>query len=82
LDGLPGNAIIIALGLIAHQATLLGFGLPVAQYKFAHGAEYTLPNGITLLDSYHCSRYNTNTRRLTEDMFSAVFRRARELVDS
>jgi uracil-DNA glycosylase family 4 len=82
LGGLPPTAVILSLGLIAHEATLLGFGLPLSKYKFGHGKEYTLPNGITLLDSYHCSRYNTNTRRLTEEMFSAVFERARELLGS
>jgi uracil-DNA glycosylase family 4 len=80
LGGLAGDAVIVALGVIAHEATLLGFGLPIAKYKFGHGNQYALPNGITMLDSYHCSRYNTNTRRLTEAMFSAVFERARELV--
>ena len=80
LKGVPQEAVIIALGVIAHEATLLGLGLPIPKYKFGHGNEYMLPSGATLLDSYHCSRYNTNTRRLTEDMFSAVFRRARELV--
>jgi uracil-DNA glycosylase len=52
----------------------------VSSYKFGHGAEFTLPGGQRLIDSYHCSRYNTNTRRLTEEMFEAVFARARELV--
>jgi uracil-DNA glycosylase family 4 len=80
LGGLPNNAVIIALGVIAHEATLLGMGLAIPKYKFGHGHEYALPNGVTLLDSYHCSRYNTQTRRLTEDMFSAVFKRARELI--
>jgi uracil-DNA glycosylase len=46
-----------------------------------HGAEHQLPGGITLIDSYHCSRYNTNTGRLTAEMFEAVFARARALVD-
>jgi len=81
LSGLSTTAIILSLGLIAHEATLLGFGLPISKYKFGHGNEYKLPNGIILLNSYHCSRYNTNTRRLTEDMFNAVFKRARELVE-
>jgi uracil-DNA glycosylase len=80
LGGLPKYAVIIALGVIAHEATLLGMGLPIPKYKFGHGNEYALPNGVTLLDSYHCSRYNTQTRRLTEEMFAAVFKRARELL--
>jgi uracil-DNA glycosylase family 4 len=82
LGTLPANAVLVALGVIAHEAVLLGLGLPIPKYKFAHGAEYVLPNGMTLLDSYHCSRYNTQTRRLTEEMFSAVFRRARALIDA
>ena len=81
LGTLPPKAVIVALGVVAHEAVLLGLGLPIPRYKFGHGKEYALPNGMTLLDSFHCSRYNTQTRRLTEDMFSAVFKRARELVD-
>jgi len=50
-----------------------------AQYRFAHGAEHKLSAGRTLLDSYHCSRYNTQTRRLTAEMFEAVVQRGREL---
>jgi len=82
LRTLPANAVILALGLIAHQAVLLAMGLPKAKFKFGHGSEYGLPNGVTLLNSYHCSRYNTQTRRLTEAMFGAVFRRAKELLGS
>jgi len=80
LRELPQRAIILALGLIAHEAILLGLQLPIPKYKFGHGNEFALPNGMTLLDSYHCSRYNTQTRRLTEDMFSSVFQRATELL--
>lgn len=82
LGDLPTNAIIIALGVIAHEATLLGMGLPIPKYKFGHGNEYVLPSGVTLINSYHCSRYNTQTRRLTEDMFSAIFKRAKKLLES
>jgi uracil-DNA glycosylase len=64
---------ILALGTIAHRAVLLGFGLRAVAYPFAHGAVHALPNGHRLFDSYHCSRYNTQTRRLTADMFEAVF---------
>ncbi|UCB54588.1 MAG: uracil-DNA glycosylase [Thiotrichales bacterium] len=79
LDALPEDHVIIALGSIAHKAVIMGLGLKQSDYKFAHGAEHRLDRG-TLIDSYHCSRYNTQTRRLTTDMFEAVFQRARELL--
>ena len=50
--------------------------------RFAHAAEHALPGGRTLVDSYHCSRYNTQTRRLTPAMFAVVVARARELLDA
>jgi uracil-DNA glycosylase family 4 len=68
----PGSA-ILALGTIAHRAVLLALGLKPAACKFAHGAVHDLGNGHTLFDSYHCSRYNTQTNRLTAPMFEAVF---------
>jgi uracil-DNA glycosylase family 4 len=74
------GAVILALGTIAHQSVLRALGIPVARFKFAHGAEHALPDGRTLIDSYHCSRYNTNTGRLTEAMFDAVIARCRALV--
>jgi uracil-DNA glycosylase family 4 len=81
LAQLPKDAVLLALGSIGHNACLRALGLKVGQYKFGHAAEFGLPGGQTLLDSYHCSRYNTNTRRLTEAMFQAVFKRARDLID-
>ena len=78
----PGLRVMVALGLIAHGALLTAMGLKKSHCKFAHGAEHALPGGITLIDSYHCSRYNTNTGRLTPAMFEAVFQRARTLVDA
>jgi len=78
----PGLRVIVALGLIAHGALLTAMGLKKSHCKFAHGAEHALLGGITLIDSYHCSRYNTNTGRLTPAMFEAVFQRARTLVDA
>ncbi|MGH8188222.1 MAG: uracil-DNA glycosylase [Steroidobacteraceae bacterium] len=77
----PGGRVLLALGSIAHNAALRSLALKAGDYKFAHGAEYRLPNGHTLLDSYHCSRYNTQTRRLTDEMFATVFARARALLD-
>ena len=75
----PG--VVLALGGIAHQAVLRAFGLRPAARRFGHGAEHALEEGVWLVDSYHCSRYNTNTRRLTEAMFRDVFRSVRERLD-
>ena len=72
LGGLPAATVVLALGAIAHGAVLRAQGLKASACKFAHGAEHRLPGGRVLIDSYHCSRYNTNTRRLTEEMFRAV----------
>ena len=73
---------ILALGAIAHGAVLTAFGLTKARYPFKHAARHSLPNGPSLTDSYHCSRYNTNTGRLTTQMFEAVFAELRRLLDS
>jgi uracil-DNA glycosylase family 4 len=67
---------VLALGTVAHDATLTANGLKKSAAKFAHGAEHALPEGRTMVDSYHCSRYNTNTRRLTPEMFRTVLKRA------
>ena len=80
VQSLPERAVILALGVIAHKAALDALGESYTKYKFVHGAEYILASGVTLIDSLHTSRYNTQTRRLTEDMFRAVIARARELV--
>jgi uracil-DNA glycosylase family 4 len=76
---LPNARVFVALGQIAHQSAvkILGGRLPKA--RFAHFAEHRMPDGRILIDSYHCSRYNQNTGRLTPDMFAAVFARALEL---
>lgn len=68
----PGTA-VLALGTVAHQAVLRAMDLRLAAYPFSHGAEHALEQGMRLFDSYHCSRYNTQTRRLTPEMFRAVF---------
>jgi uracil-DNA glycosylase family 4 len=82
LAELPRNAVIIALGRVAHDAVLRACGLRLSTCPFAHGAVHDLPRGIQLVDSYHCSRYNTQTRRLTPAMFADVFRLAREKLDA
>jgi len=81
LNGVSPDSVVLALGGIAHRAIIRAFGLRQADFKFGHAAEHRLDGRFVLLDSYHCSRYNTNTRRLTEQMFDAVFVRARELLD-
>jgi uracil-DNA glycosylase family 4 len=81
LAGLPEGAVCLALGRIAHDAVLRARGLPLVSRRFGHGAEHELPGGMRLVDSYHCSRYNTQTRRLTEDMFRAVLARAATLAN-
>ncbi len=80
-SALPNARIFIALGQIAHQSAvkILGGRLPKA--RFGHLAEHRMPDGRILIDSYHCSRYNQNTGRLTAAMFEAVFARAIELRD-
>lgn len=71
--------VIVALGRIAHDAILDAVGVTRNVYKFGHAAEHRLEDGRWLVDSYHCSRYNTQTRRLTADMFRAVLARAQQL---
>ncbi len=77
----PGS-VILALGSLAHNAVLKAAAVRKADFKFGHGSDYALPAGLRLLSSYHCSRYNTNTRRLTPEMFAAVFAAARQHLDS
>jgi uracil-DNA glycosylase family 4 len=79
LDALDPATVLLALGAIAHAAVLRSRGLRAAAYRFGHAAEHRLPDGRRLIDSYHCSRYNTQTRRLTPEMFRAVVGRASEL---
>ena len=70
---LKENSILLALGLIAHNAILRALNLTKKEYKFAHGRRHNLPKKLILFDSHHCSRYNTQTKRLTESMFHEVF---------
>lgn len=76
---LPHARIFIALGQIAHQSAVKVLGGKLPKARFGHLAEHRMSGGQWLIDSYHCSRYNTNTGRLTAEMFEAVFARALEL---
>ena len=76
----PMLRVILALGRVAHDAVLMAHGLVRARFPFAHAAEHALPGGRVLIDSYHCSRYNTQTGRLTPRMFDAVIAKARSLL--
>jgi uracil-DNA glycosylase family 4 len=80
LHSMPKTSLVLALGGIAHRAVIKARGGRQADFKFAHAAVHDLGD-LRMLDSYHCSRYNTNTRRLTTEMFDAVFAQARELLD-
>jgi len=76
---LPKVRVLVALGQIAHGSAVRTAGGRLSQFPFGHLAEHRLPDGRVLIDSYHCSRYNQNTGRLTAAMFEAVFARALEL---
>jgi uracil-DNA glycosylase family 4 len=76
----PTVRVILALGAIAHAAVLRACDVPQGTHRFAHAAEHQLSGGRVLLDSYHCSRYNTQTRRLTTPMFEGIIGRARVLI--
>ena len=73
LTAMKEDSAVLALGTVAHQAILTAIDARKTLFPFRHGARHELPNGLVLYDSYHCSRYNTNTRRLTTAMFEAVF---------
>ena len=73
---LPNLRTIIALGQIAHQSAVKAVGAKLPKHRFAHGAVHQMLDGRTIIDSYHCSRYNQNTGRITPEMFDAVFERA------
>jgi uracil-DNA glycosylase family 4 len=81
LDSLSRPGVVIALGTIAHRAVLKALGHKLSAYGFGHGAEHQIGPNLSLVDSYHCSRYNTQTRRLTDTMFRDIFRTVRNQVD-
>ena len=80
LKTLPEQAVILALGTVAHQAVLKACNLKLSSAPFTHNAQHTLPDERTLVDSYHTSRYNVQTKRLTKDMFADIFRRIGQLL--
>jgi uracil-DNA glycosylase family 4 len=82
LKASPDVRVILALGLVAHKAVLMALGLRQSALVFGHGARHILPEGRVLIDSYHCSRYNTQTRRLTSADFQDVFRKIRDELDA
>ena len=81
IAALPRVRVFVALGQIAHQSAVKALGGKLPKAKFGHLAEHRMPDGRILIDSYHCSRYNQNTGRLTQPMFEAVFERALQLRD-
>ncbi len=80
LGEMNSGCVVVGLGVIAHNAVLRALGLRQGQYPFAHGCHHRLPSGLHLIDSYHCSRYNTQTRRLTPEMFDQIFHRVKALL--
>ena len=76
------QTVILALGGIAHGAVLMAAGIKPSAHKFGHAAKHQLATGHLLFDSYHCSRYNTNTKRLTESAFHDVFAAIRAHLNS
>lgn len=77
MAAMPRLKLIVSLGGISHKAVLQAIGVKISTYPFVHGAEHLLPDGRLLLDSYHCSRYNINTGRVTQDMIESVLRQAK-----
>jgi len=78
IAAMPRLSAIVALGRIAHESVIVALGLKRSVFPFGHAARHAVRPGITLSDSYHCSRYNTNTGVLTEDMFREVFAAVRK----
>jgi uracil-DNA glycosylase family 4 len=81
LASLPNLKVVLSLGKISHDSVLRAFGVKLKDAPFGHAVSYTLPNkggDFTLMSSYHCSRYNTNTGRLTTEMFEGILKNVRE----
>ena len=82
IGGLPDLKVILALGTVAHGSVVAALGLTKSHWPFRHGALHALPGAPVLADSYHCSRYNINTGRLTPAMFRAVFETIAPLLEA
>jgi uracil-DNA glycosylase len=82
IGALPNLRAVVSLGRISHDSTLRAFGLKLKAHPFAHGAIHAIAPNVRLFDSYHCSRYNTNTGVLTPEMFRAVFAAVRTHLDA
>ena len=82
IAGMARVSALLALGRIAHDSTLTALALRRSAFPFAHGAQHAVRPGLVLFDSFHCSRYNTNTGKLTPAMFRAVVRSIRDHVDA
>ena len=80
IDTMPKLRVIISLGLVSHNAVIKTAGLKLSANKFEHGKQHILKENLTLIDSYHCSRYNTNTGRLTPQMFYDIFSMAKSML--
>lgn len=81
LEAMKRPGVIVALGRQAHDSVLKVLGNKLYEFRFSHGAQHSVADDLILIDSYHCSRYNTQTRRLTPEMFEAVFRDASRLLE-
>jgi len=82
LTNLKPESVILALGTVAHDAVLKAFKLKRKDYPFGHGRHHRIPPRLHLLDSYHCSRYNTQTKRLTAEMFDRIMQKAKALLSN
>jgi uracil-DNA glycosylase family 4 len=80
ISQMPNLTAIVALGRVAHDSTLSALECRKSSFPFAHAGRHALPSNVVLFDSFHCSRYNTNTRRLTPEMFHAVFAAVRNML--
>ncbi len=81
LENIKKEAIVLCLGQIAHRSTFKALGRKQSDYPFKHGQFHRLDDGKTIVDSYHCSRYNTQTKRLTEAMFDKVFKNIKKQLE-